>query len=231
MNRRDLTFTMLGAIVALAAAGCGGASPATSPGPQPAIASRDRVVDFCAACHAFPPPDSFPKSSWDGEVRRGFDFYRKSDMKLSPPSIASVVAFYEREAPAAYPIIPRTKSGTSCPVAFERRDVAGPHPDAPTSIAYVGLANLTDPKRPDVLACDMARGELLIRRAAEPDGPDGDWVKLRVEPVRPLPRPVTLAEIKAEPALAKMELIRQSRLSVAPVRAEEWELILKMAGE
>ena len=171
MNQRDLTFTMLGAIVALAAAGCGGASPATSPGPQPAIASRDRVVDFCAACHAFPPPDSFPKASWDGEVRRGFDFYRKSDMKLSPPSIASVVAFYEGEAPAAYPIIPRTQSGTGCPVAFEHREIAGPHPDAPTSIAYVGLANLTDPKRPDVLACDMARGELLIRRAAEPDGP------------------------------------------------------------
>ena len=35
-------------------------------------------------------------------------------------------------------------------------------------------------------------------------------------------RPVTLAEIKAEPRLAKMELIRQSRLSVAPVRDEEW---------
>ena len=42
---------------------------------------------------------------------------------------------------------------------------------------------------------------------------------------------MTLAEIKAEPSLAKMELIRQSRLSVAPVRDEEWALILEMAGE
>ena len=41
--------------------------------------------------------------------------------------------------------------------------------------------------------------------------------------------PVTLAEIKAEPALAKMELIRQSRLSVAPVRDEEWDKVLEMA--
>jgi len=55
-------------------------------------------------------------------------------------------------------------------------------------------------------------------------------VRVRVEPVRALERPVTLAEIKAEPALAKMELIRQSRLSVAPVRDEEWKLILEMAG-
>jgi predicted RNA-binding protein with PUA-like domain len=51
-----------------------------------------------------------------------------------------------------------------------------------------------------------------------------------VEPVRALARPVTLAEIKAEPKLAKMELIRQSRLSVAPVRDDEWQLVLKMAG-
>jgi len=50
-----------------------------------------------------------------------------------------------------------------------------------------------------------------------------------VEPVRPLPRPVALAEIKAEPKLAKMELIRQSRLSVALVKDEEWETILEMA--
>ena len=47
--------------------------------------------------------------------------------------------------------------------------------------------------------------------------------------MRALARPVTLAEIKAEPRLAKMELIRQSRLSVAPVRDEEWKLILEMA--
>ena len=40
---------------------------------------------------------------------------------------------------------------------------------------------------------------------------------------------MTLAEIKAEPKLAKMELIRQSRLSVAPVRDEEWRLVLEMA--
>jgi predicted RNA-binding protein with PUA-like domain len=39
-----------------------------------------------------------------------------------------------------------------------------------------------------------------------------------------------LTEIKAEPALAKMELIRQSRLSVAPVRDEEWAKVVEMAG-
>ena len=73
-------------------------------------------------------------------------------------------------------------------------------------------------------------GIMRITGPARPDGADGAWVKVPVEPLRSLPRPVTLAEIKAEPALARMELIRQSRLSVAPVRAEEWAKVLEMAG-
>jgi predicted RNA-binding protein with PUA-like domain len=73
-------------------------------------------------------------------------------------------------------------------------------------------------------------GIMRITREAQPDPKDKDWVSVRVEPVRPVARPVTLAEIKAEPRLASMELIRQSRLSVAPVRDEEWQTILKMAS-
>jgi predicted RNA-binding protein with PUA-like domain len=71
-------------------------------------------------------------------------------------------------------------------------------------------------------------GIMKIAGAQLPDGDDGAWVKLPVEPVRPL-GPVTLKDIKAEPKLAKMELVRQSRLSVSPVREEEWALILEMA--
>ena len=72
-------------------------------------------------------------------------------------------------------------------------------------------------------------GIMRVTRGAAPDPKDADWVSVRVEPVRKLERPVTLAEIKAEPALAKMNLIRQSRLSVAPVRDDEWTKILDMA--
>ncbi len=72
-------------------------------------------------------------------------------------------------------------------------------------------------------------GIMRITREAAPDPKDPDWVSVRVEPVRELERPVTLKEIKAEPRLAKMELIRQSRLSVAPVRDEEWDLVLEIS--
>ena len=71
-------------------------------------------------------------------------------------------------------------------------------------------------------------GVMRIAGEGQPDGPDGAWVKIPVEPVRALARPVTLKAIKAEPKLAKMELIRQSRLSVAPVRDEEWALVMAM---
>ena len=72
-------------------------------------------------------------------------------------------------------------------------------------------------------------GIMRVTGTGQPDGADGSWVKVPVEPVRPLSRPVTLAEIKGEPRLANMELIRQSRLSVAPVREEEWKLVVEMA--
>ena len=72
-------------------------------------------------------------------------------------------------------------------------------------------------------------GVMRIAGEGEPDGEDGSWVKLPVEPVRALERPVTLKDIKSEPDLAKMELVRQSRLSVSPVREEEWAAILRLA--
>lgn len=72
-------------------------------------------------------------------------------------------------------------------------------------------------------------GIMRIAREARPDPKDPNWVSVAVEPVRPLAA-VALKAIKADPRLARMELIRQSRLSVAPVRDEEWAAILDMAG-
>lgn len=71
-------------------------------------------------------------------------------------------------------------------------------------------------------------GIMRVTREAAPDPKDPNWVSVAVEPVGALNRPVALKAIKAEPRLAKMELIRQSRLSVSPVRETEWELILKL---
>lgn len=73
-------------------------------------------------------------------------------------------------------------------------------------------------------------GVVEITRAglSDPKDESGTWAAVEIKPVRKLERPVTLAEIKAEPALKDIELIRQSRLSVAEIRPEEWTKILSM---
>ena len=75
-----------------------------------------------------------------------------------------------------------------------------------------------------------AVGIMEITRAWQPDGDDGKWASVAVKPVRKLARPVTLAMLKAEPRLAALEVLRQSRLSVTPVRDDEWAVILELGS-
>ena len=74
-------------------------------------------------------------------------------------------------------------------------------------------------------------GIMTISKAgiADPSDPEGKWAAVKVKPVRKLARPVTLKQIKADPALAEMELVKLSRLSVAVVRPQEWAYILERA--
>jgi predicted RNA-binding protein with PUA-like domain len=75
-------------------------------------------------------------------------------------------------------------------------------------------------------------GVVEVVREAYPDptAESGDWVCVDMRAVGPMPRPVTLAEIKARAALAELALVRQSRLSVMPVSAEHWKRLCRMGG-
>ncbi|MDE2007362.1 MAG: EVE domain-containing protein [Rhodospirillales bacterium] len=75
-------------------------------------------------------------------------------------------------------------------------------------------------------------GVVEVAREAYPDptAESGDWVCVDMRAVAPMPRPVTLAAIKAAPELADLALIRQSRLSVMPVSAAHWAAICRMGG-
>src|ERR1700761_6198339 len=64
----------------------------------------------------------------------------------------------------------------------------------------------------------------------DPTDPAGRFVAVEFTPVRALPNPVTLAQLKAEPKLASMAILRLFRLSVSPVTDDEWAVILGMAG-
>jgi predicted RNA-binding protein with PUA-like domain len=75
-------------------------------------------------------------------------------------------------------------------------------------------------------------GIVKIIKEYYPDHTDasGRFGMVDFQAVKPLKRPVTLDEIKAEPKLSEMILVNNSRLSVQPVRDDEWELICKMGG-
>ena len=80
-------------------------------------------------------------------------------------------------------------------------------------VEIVGIAEITQSNIPD------------------PTDATGRWSAVRLKPVRKLPRSVTLKAIKADPALAEMELLTKFRLSVSAVKPTEWEHILRLAGE
>lgn len=71
-----------------------------------------------------------------------------------------------------------------------------------------------------------------IIAAAHPDSTTDDprWECVDVRAVRALPRPVTLQMCKADPRLADMVLVNNTRLSVQPVRADEWQVICELGG-
>ncbi|MEY4090987.1 MAG: hypothetical protein RLZZ496_169 [Pseudomonadota bacterium] len=76
-------------------------------------------------------------------------------------------------------------------------------------------------------------GIVEVIREAYPDPtaePGEPWVVVDLKAVKPFKRPVSLAEVKAEPKLAKMSLVTSMRLSVQPVTDAEWALLCKMGG-
>ena len=75
-------------------------------------------------------------------------------------------------------------------------------------------------------------GILKVSALAHPDPSDdtGKWECVDVVAVADVPKPVSLADAKAEPKLAKMSLVTSMRLSVQPVTPEEWRIVCKMGG-
>jgi predicted RNA-binding protein with PUA-like domain len=75
-------------------------------------------------------------------------------------------------------------------------------------------------------------GIVQVARIAYPDptAQSGDWVCVDMQALQPVPNPVSLATIKADPRLSDLALVRLSRLSVAPVSAAHWHIICELGG-
>lgn len=72
--------------------------------------------------------------------------------------------------------------------------------------------------------------EVIREHYPDPTDKTGKFVVVDLKAVEPMPQPVSLAAIKAEPRLRDMALVRQSRLSVQPVTEAEWTLVCRMGG-
>jgi predicted RNA-binding protein with PUA-like domain len=73
--------------------------------------------------------------------------------------------------------------------------------------------------------------EVIRESYKDPTDAAGKFLAIDVKAIEPLPKPVTLAAIKAEPRLADMALVKYSRLSVQPVTAAEWKIVCHMGGK
>ncbi len=72
--------------------------------------------------------------------------------------------------------------------------------------------------------------EVAREAYSDPTAERGDWVCVDIKAVRPLPKPVTLLDIKADPSFADMALVRQARLSVMPISKPHWDKLCRMGG-
>jgi predicted RNA-binding protein with PUA-like domain len=93
--------------------------------------------------------------------------------------------------------------------------------------AIVGIAEVVREAYPDHTAFD--RKDSHYDPKSKPDAPT--WMMVDLQAREPLPRPITLGELRGVKGLEKMALLQKgSRLSVQPVTAEEWKIICKLAG-
>jgi hypothetical protein len=171
----------------LALAGCSGPAGIEGPrgeAPSEPVASPQEIADYCSACHAYPPADSFPRAAWKEEVEKAYKLIAQSNQDgkrvgLKAPPMEQVLRYYEERAPLelSLPVIPKAPG----PLPLRLRPTAYPPPPrAPDpAVANVNLVHLFDARRLDVLACDMRAGLVMALR---PYAPSPAWQVLGTVP-------------------------------------------------
>lgn len=131
--------------------------------PPPAVASAEQVHQFCGACHAYPPADTFPKAHWRKEIRTAYDFFRDSALQMPAPSMESVSLYYENRAPLSLPPAKIEYAAAPPPVRLQptgfRMKDQSPYP----AVTNVSLGPLFDKEKRklDIIVCDARLGQVL----------------------------------------------------------------------
>jgi hypothetical protein len=161
-RRIALAVLVVGLGVALLAGCRRGVDPPPPPTSPEAGDVTAQVHDFCGACHAYPPAETFPRWAWKKEVERGYQFFERSSLTLKAPPIDAVIKYYEDRAPEQLPPADIKRAATPPPVRFTKTGLPWPAHKSPPAVSNINLVHLFDDRRLDVLACDMRRGQVLV---------------------------------------------------------------------
>jgi hypothetical protein len=130
--------------------------------PVPREATAEEVHQLCGVCHAYPPPDSFPRSAWRKEVKQGYDFFHEEpSYQFDYQPLESVLRYYEKRAPESFPPLLREAPSASLSARFERGIYPTPEATLPPGIAHVNLVKLFHKDKLDVLLCDAVGNQIL----------------------------------------------------------------------
>ncbi|MFL5241219.1 MAG: FG-GAP repeat domain-containing protein [Gemmataceae bacterium] len=170
-NRRRLVLTMIG--VVLGALGCVYAfgvltdPPVLQTSPETSEVTGAQVQQFCAACHAYPPPQTFPRHAWRKEVEQGYAFFRNSTLDIDVPPIEGVIKYYEDRAPKNLTLLPAETSAADPPVGYDPPAIGIPPGEQYAAISNINLVHLSDERKLDLLACDMRAGSVMVMKPYE----------------------------------------------------------------
>jgi cytochrome c5 len=153
---------------------------------------------LCIACHRFSPPDVLPRASWRPEIEKmativagkGIPEWGGTRAPTTPLSdeYRAILEYYEAAAPPALPPLPPWPAPDDRPLRFVRRTIAFKDALTPEpAVANVRLADLDGDGRPELLACDMRQGVVLLARP--------DRAEAGAAPIAQVPHPDHVAVV------------------------------------
>ncbi len=139
-------------------------STASKPDVEPQIRS------FCGDCHAFPPPESFPRNHWAEEVNRGFSFfYDSSRPDRDVPPLQATIDYFQARAPKKLPIpVVASPAPPSDGPEFERLDLSSAGAHGAPAIAHLALLTSGFAKQPGLIVSDMRSGDVRLWKTGGP---------------------------------------------------------------
>jgi hypothetical protein len=151
------------------------------PPPEPAATEAaslktlgEQIHQACTACHAYPSPTSFPRWAWRSEIDQAYGFIETLKPELNPPPKERVIDYFENRAPLELPRARVEYAATPFRTGFDRTN-APPYPDPRierATLSNVQIVHLTDPQQPEILACEMQAGLVMLLR---PNDPTPKW--------------------------------------------------------